>query len=186
MSRTAILWNRGLSLPAPMRESTHWTPLRDLTDLLALGCFARNLYVGGSDVLGIPAEVTGDVELPGWFPFLIDNSNSQISGFSNSNGGTLVVQVRYFVRVSNGAITFTPKIVYGTSMSALSTTATISGQAACSATSSAYTGTDQVQTVAFTLPAGAKWFKALGTIGGTPAAGYQAFARAVHDLYISS
>src|SRR4051812_25542418 len=104
MSRVLSLFARLPTLPAKMTETQHWTPLRDLTDLLASGALQRNLFVGGSENIGIPAEATGDVTLYNFTPWSVDNTSSQISGFSATNGGTLVVQVRFLVRVSNAAI----------------------------------------------------------------------------------
>ncbi len=171
------------------KMTTGFTPLRDDVDLLLASSLQKNLFVGGSEVNAIVAEATGDQPLIDFVPWLVDNSDSQISGFTDSppsgSAATLVVQVRFLVRVSNAAITVTPKIFYGSSMGAISTTATISGAAACSATAADYSGTNQIQTVTLTLPAGAKYFKAALTIGGTPASGYLAWARAYFDAYVS-
>jgi hypothetical protein len=154
--------------------------LRNNLNLLASGVFGRNILWGGSDVLGITGEATGDVDLPGWFPLVIDNASSVIS----DSGGTLVCQVRFLVRVSNAAINVTPKIVYGSTFPTFGSTATVSGTAACAATSSDYSGTNQYQTVAVTLPAASRIFKPLLTIAGTPASGYQVYGRAILDLYV--
>lgn len=153
--------------------------VRNDLNLLASGVFCRNLLIGGSDV-GITAEATGDVDLPGWFPVWIDNTSSAIS----DSGGTLVCQVRFLVRVSNAAINVTPKIVYGSTIGTLSTVATVSGTAACAATTSDFSGTNSYQTVSVTLPTGSKLFKPLLTIAGTPAAGYYVYGRAFLDLYV--
>lgn len=185
MSRVLSLFARLPTLPAKMTETQHWTPLRDLTDLLATGAVQRNLFVGGSELVGIPAEATGDVTLYDFVPWSVDNTSAQISGFSTTNGGTLVVQVRFMVRVSNAAINVTPKILYGSSMASIATTATISGAAACAATDSDYSGTNQIQTVTLTLPSGVKYFKPRLTVAGTPAAGYQVWGRAYYDAYVS-
>jgi hypothetical protein len=141
--------------------------LRNNLNLLASGVFGRNILWGGSDVLGITGEATGDVDLPGWFPLVIDNASSVIS----DSGGTLVCQVRFLVRVSNAAINVTPKIVYGSTFPTFGSTATVSG-------------TNQYQTVAVTLPAASRIFKPLLTIAGTPASGYQVYGRAILDLYV--
>lgn len=160
--------------------AAHLKKLRDFQRMAASGAFARNQYVGGDWNAGVDASSAGDVDVLRAVPFVIDNTSSYLSGSSG-----LVVQIRYYVRVSNAGITVTPKIVYGTALTNLTNAATISGQAACSATNSDYSGTDQIQTVAFTLPAGVKMFKPRFTIGGTPAAGYQAWVFTVLDCYIS-
>jgi len=164
----------------------HVQPLKDDLDLFMAGILCRNVFVGGSDSLGIPAESTGDVNLENWLPISIDNTLNQLSAFSDSNGGVLVCQMRFLVRVSNAGITVTPKIVYGTSIGGLSSVATISGAAACLATASDYSGTDQYQTVTLTLPSGANLLKPLLTIGGTPAAGYQVWGKVLYDCYVST
>lgn len=184
-SGTAGAWVDGDTF----KLTPHFTPLRDDLDLLLAGCLARNIPMGGDEVNGIVAEATGDVNLLHWLPVLIDNTSNQLSGFSDSppsgSAATLVAQVRFFVRVSNSGITVTPKMFYGASMASITSAATVSGAAACSATASDYSGTDQIQTLTLTLPAGAKYFRAALTIGGTPATGYQAWGRAVADLYVS-
>jgi hypothetical protein len=185
MSRVLSLFARLPTLPAKMTETQHWTPLRGLTDLLATGALQRNVFVGGSENIGIPAEATGDVTLYDSVPWSVPNESSQISGFSTANGGTLVVQVRFLVRVSNAAINVTPKVFYGSTMGSIATAATVSGTAACSATDSDYSGTNQIQTVTLTLPAGLKYFRAALTIAGVPAAGYQVWGRAFYDAYVS-
>lgn len=164
----------------------HVQPLKDDLDLLMLGVLGRNMFCGGSDSIGIPAESTGDVNLEGWIPISIDNTSGQLTSFSDANGATLVVRMRFLVRVSNAGITVTPKIVYGTTIAGLSSVATISGQAACNATSDLYTGTNQYQTVLVTLPSGAYLLKPLLTIGGTPASGYQVWGKATYDCFIQS
>jgi hypothetical protein len=171
------------------KNTTHFTPLRDDVDLLLAASLHKNLFVGGSENVGIPAEATGDVTLYDWVPWLVDNTGSQLSGFTDSppsgSAATLVVQVRFLVRVSNAAINVTPKILYGPSMTSIPSTATISGTAACSATNSDYSGTNQIQTVTLTLPSGVNYFKAKLTVAGTAAAGYQVWGRAYADLYVS-
>lgn len=166
---------------------THATPLRDALDLLSLAAVQRNLYVGGSELTGIPATATGDVVLYDYVPWLVPNDNNQIGGYVDSAGGaTLTRQVRVFARVSNAAINITPKIWYGSSMTAITTALSLTGAAACSATNADYSGTNQIQTVTFTLPTGAKYFKVGFTIAGTPAADYQIWGRAYYDCYVSS
>lgn len=166
--------------------TAHVQPLKDDLDLLMLGVLGRNIFAGGSDSLGIPAEATGDVNLENWLPIGIDNTANQLSSFSDVNSGVLVCQMRFLVRVSNAGITVTPKVMYGTTISGLSSVATISGTSACSATASDYSGTGQYQAVAITLPSGANLLKPMLTIGGTPAAGYQVWGKVLYDCYIST
>lgn len=161
-------------------------PLKEQIDLIMLGSWCRDLPVGGSSIDGIDGSTSGDKFLLGARPVRIDNSNAQLSGFTDANGATLVVNFIYFCRVSNAGISVTPKVVYGTSMSDLVTVATISGAFACTATGDDYTGSFQVQTVSLTLPSGAKWFLPICTIGGLPAEGYQAFVDVQHNRYIQS
>jgi hypothetical protein len=168
-----------------MTTTADWTPLRDLLILLAQGGLARNVYVGGSEVTGIVSEATGDKVLIDYVPLAIDNTDNRITGFDDDNGGTLTVQVRMFLRVSNTAINITPKVWYGTTMGAITTVATISGTAACAATNSDYSGSNQIQTFTVTLPSGARYLKVGFTIAGTPASGYQAWARAYADYYVA-
>lgn len=163
-------------------------PLKHQIDLDLAAVWFRNKYVGGSDVDGIDALSTGDVELRHWIPWEIDNASDQLTGFTDANGASLIVRVRYFIRVSSSGITFTPKVLYGsisTALTSIASTATISGQSACSATSSTYNGSAQVQDVLVTAPTGLKWFKAMGTIGGTPSTGDQVWARAEASCYVS-
>jgi hypothetical protein len=158
-------------------------PARNGLDMLALGVLQANVYAGGSDLAGIPADATGDVKLLEWKPLYFDNTSGQWTG----TAATLVAQYRYRIRVSNGAMTFTPKIWYAASESLLQSapvSATLSGQAACSATDADYLGTNQLQTVSFTIPSGAKYWAAGGTIGGTP--GGHVFASALRDIFIQT
>ncbi len=167
----------------------HYVPLRDTLDLLLGAVLQRNVFMGGDEVTGIVAEATGDVSLLHWLPILVDNTSSQLSGFTDSppsgSAASFVAQVRFMVRVSNGGISVTPKVFYGSSMGSITSVATISGAAACSATASDYSGTNQIQTVAVTLPAGAKYLRAALTVGGTPASGYQVWGRALADVYVA-
>lgn len=155
-------------------------PLQYNIELCALGSFCRGMYAGGDWADAIDCSAAGDVDLIRAVPFTVDNTNSQLSGATN-----LICQMTYYVRVSDAAVSVTPKIFYGATFAALTTAATISGQAACTATTTDYSGTNSIQTVVFTLPAGVKYFKAALTIGGTPAAGLYAYAYAVRDLYIN-
>lgn len=182
MSRIAKLYPRAGSLPRAVTSTTDFVPLRDLLDLLALGAFQRNVFAGGGHGVEIDASAAGTFDLPGWLPIGVDNRNSQISNFSNANGGTLVVQFRFLVWVSNAAITVTPK-VYDITAAALATTA---GGVGCSATSDDYSGSNQQQTLALTLPAALHYFKPRITIAGVPAAGYTAKALCLYDCFVDS
>jgi hypothetical protein len=169
--------------------TAHYKPLRDSVDSFLGAFWTRNLYVGGSENVGLPGTATGDVTLWEYVPWMVDNTGSQITGFTDSpptgSPATLVVQVRFLVRVSNAAINVTPKIWHSTTMGGSPTAATISGTAACAATNADYSGTDQIQTVALTLPTSLKYFKAGLTIAGTPDPSYQVWGRAYFDCYVS-
>jgi hypothetical protein len=163
----------------------HCEQTRDDLDINAL-YLQRNCFVG-SNLIGIPAEATGDVRLYDTYPAIdLDNSNSQLSGFTDANGATLIARVRYAIRVSNAAINITPKIKYGATETTVTTVASITGEAACSATSDAYSGANQNQVVLFTIPAGVKFFAPFVTIAGTPAVGYEVWARASVEVFIQS
>lgn len=164
----------------------HVQPLKDDLDILMLGVLGRNMFCGGSDTVGVPAIATGDVNLESWIPISVDNTANQLTSFSDSNGAALIVRMRFLVRVSNAGISVTPKIVYGSTITTITSVATISGQTACNATNDDYTGTDQYQTVLITLPTGVNLFKPLLTISGTPVSTYQVWGKAVYDCYISS
>lgn len=164
----------------------HVQPLKDDLDLLLLTTLCRNVFGGGSDAIGLDGSASGDVDLLDWTPFVVDNTSNQISTFSDANGATLVAQCRFLLRVTNAGITITPKILYGSTITTVTTVATISGAAACSATAVDFSGASQYQTVSITLPAGVTIFKPQVTIGGTPAAGYEVFARAYWDVFIQS
>lgn len=164
----------------------HVQPLKDDLDLLMLTTLCRNVYGGGTDALGIDGSASGDVDLLNWTPFVLDNTANQVSTFSDANSATLVAQCRFLLRVSNAAINITPKILYGTTITAVTSVATISGTAACSAAAVDFSGSNQYQTVTFTIPSGVNIFKPQVTIAGTPASGYMVFARAYWDVYIQS
>jgi hypothetical protein len=160
-------------------------PDRNDVDMLALAALQTNVFAGGSELVGLDASATGDVKLLEWQPLYFDNASAQWTG----TAATLVAQYRYRIRVSNAAITFTPKIWYASTEAGLISApiaATISGEAACSATDADYSGANQLQTVAFTIPTGAKYWAAGGTIAGSVAAGYQVWARALRDIYVST
>jgi hypothetical protein len=159
-------------------------PARNGLDMLAL-LGECNVDAGGSESIGIDASATGDKKLLDWKGLYFDNASGQWTG----TPATLVAQYRFRCRVSNAGITITPKLWYAATEAALISApvaATISGEAACSATNSDYSGTDQIQTVSFTIPSGAKFWAAGFTIAGAVAAGYQAWASAVRDIYIAS
>ena len=188
MSRVAKRLNLGVDyiVGDRFKKSKDIQPLKEQVELFMLGAWCRDLHVGGSRVIGVSVPATGDYDLVEWHPVIIDNVNDQLGGFTDGFGATLVVEFMYFIRVSDTGFTVTPKVAYGTDMSNLTTVATISGEAACSATSAAYTGTDQVQNVAFTLPAALKWFKPFFTVGGAPDNGSQAWVDVTHNRYIQS
>lgn len=184
MSRSLVLIPDVTVDPTLFTKSAFYDPLKDVTDLLALGVIQRNTYAGGGQGLPLSAEATGSVDLIPWIPIGIDNRNtSQISSFLTTNGGTLKVQFRFLVRVSDASINVTPRIFNITSNGA----ATISGAAACSATSDAYSGTNQQQTIALTLPSNVlNYFKPQITIAGSVAEGLKVWATAVFDLFVET
>ncbi len=187
MSRTLKRWSAAsIALAQHLTQTQHWSPLLDDLDLFMLGITQRNVPLGGSDTIGIPAESTGDVDLLNWTPLEIDNTNSQISNFSDLNGGVLVRRLRYLVRVSNAAISVTPKALYGPTITSLLSVVGLSGAAACSATAADYTGTNSYQLITMTIPPGLNIVKCQATISGTVAVGYQVWARAFYDCYIQS
>jgi hypothetical protein len=164
--------------------TTGFQRLKEQIDLLLAGAVQRNVYAGGSKSIGLSATATGDLRLSPVLPIEIDNTVDQISDFTDANGATLVVRFRFAVRVSNAAITVTPKVWQGDTEGAITVAATISGTAACSATNSDYSGTDQLQTITLTLPTAAKFYECGVTIGGTPASGYEVWAQAMCDVFV--
>jgi len=183
MSLQAILPRDHRPLPdkTGIGRSLDITPWRDGIVLGYNGAFARNVFCGaamrGSE---IDASATGTFDLPIWVPVLIDNQGNRISGFDNTNGGTLKVQFRWMLQVTNAAITVTPKI-YDITAAADATT---SGAAACSATADDFSGSNQRQVLALTLPNAAHEFRPNVVIGGTPAPGYLVRAAVVCDVYV--
>lgn len=154
-------------------------------DLMANADLGCNVPAGGSETEGIDASATGDHKLYHYVPLVFNNTSDRWTGTAS----TLVARYRFYVRVSNSGISITPKIWYAADDATLisgPTVATISGQAACTATAADYSGTNQIQTVDVTIPTGSKVWAAGFTIGGTPAAGYQVWARAWRDIFISS
>lgn len=168
---------RSFASPAPMTITADWSPLRSTLDCLMNGIIQRNVFAGGT--FELDASSSGSFDLPGWIPIEIDNSGNRITGFSDGTA-TLVVQFRYLLYVSSGALTVTPRI-YDITAGA---PATISGESACSDTALDFSGTDQQQTISLTLPNAAHVFKPQVTIGGTPAAGLVVKGIAVYDCYI--
>lgn len=119
-------------------------------DLLGLGVFARNLYGGGSEVVGFGVGAgTGWLTALDCLEFEIDNTGTQVSASAN-----LIAQVRVSVRVENAGITVTPRIYNITD----STVPTQSGAVACSAILTDFSGTNQKQTISLTIPTGKKKF----------------------------
>lgn len=166
-------------------------PARVLAAATAAGLLQRNVFAGGSLTEEIDASATGTFDLKPWLPIEIDNRNtSQISGFNNANGGTLVVQFRFLLRVTDANINITPRIVYASTVAGLAspTVATVSGSAACDDTADDFSASaDQYQTLALTLPANVlRIFKPQITIAGTPSTGYGAIALAMYDCYVLS
>lgn len=162
---------------------------RQLTNAQARGLYGRNVFAGGSLTEEIDASVAGTFDLKPWFPIEIDNRNTnQISGFDNANGGTLVVQFRFMLRVTDSGINITPRLVYASSMAGLASpsVATVSGAAACDDEDEDFAGSaDQYQTLALTLPANVlRLFKPQITIAGSVGTGIGAIALAMYDCYI--
>ncbi len=159
--------------PTFFAKTTHYDPMKNNFDLLMLGIIGRNQYWGGDDNIGILAAIATDVLGQG-DGFEIDNTGNQLSGSSG-----VVVQVRIRLRVENAAISVTPRI-YNVTDAAVATT---SGAAACAATATDFSGTNQQQTLALTLASGKKKYK----VQITPsAATYQAWASGVmSDIYIA-
>ena len=173
--------------PTDFLMTDHATPLMNLVNMMAAGALFIDKPVGGDEVTGVPTTATGDYVLFNWSPFFIDNRDNRLSGFSDGFGATFAATITMFLRVSNAAINATPKVWRATTRSGLITSptaATISGAAACSAISSAYSGTNQIQRVTLTLPNAANFWKVGFTIAGTPAAGYVTYARAWADCCV--
>jgi hypothetical protein len=164
---------------AYFKKTTHVTPLKYAIELAALGVFGRNQYMGGSaEGWSLDLTSAGDLDLqPVSLRFLVDNTNSQIT-----NSASVVVRVRYYLRVSSAVVSLTPKILKSTDDSSYSA-ATISGQAACTGTATNFSGTNQKQTVLLTLDAGLRYYRPQVTVGGAPATGLEGWAYALFDCY---
>lgn len=167
------------------KKGNFYQPVKEDVDLWLAGVIQRNIYAGGSTAFELDGSATGNFDLQPWVPILADNTNNQITAFTDANSAVLVVQMRFIVWVSNAAINVTPRIIRGATMATISTVVTISGQVACSDTTAALTGATQNQVVAITLPNAAHYFKPQITIAGTPAAGYTVKGLAVYDCYVS-
>lgn len=161
-------------------------PLKVDLDMLMLGSLQQNIPVGGSRETGFEVSADGDIDIPECFPVSIDNSNDQFGGFTDANGAILVARFRFLVRVSDVAISATPKLRYGASFGTITSVGTISGEAACSAIDDDYSGTNQYQEVDVTLPTGIKLWKPQLTISGTGALPYTVWAKVVYDLFVQS
>lgn len=155
--------------------------VKETLDVLMAGDLGRNRFVGGGQAFDLDGSATGTLDLQPWVPFGIDNRGNRLSDFSDANGASLIVQVRFLLWVSNGAINVTPKI-YDITAAALATT---SGGAACAATSIDYGGTNQQQTLTLTLPNAHHYFKPQLTIAGTPDSGYLVRGTAIYDCYVA-
>ena len=134
----------------PIKLTPHIQPAKDNFDLLALGVFARNVYGGGDENLGLPVGVgTGNVTVFNALNFEIDNSNSQVSASAN-----IICQVRVMVRVEDVTISVTPRVFNVTDASV----PTQSGAVACSTTPTDFSGANQQQTISFTPATGKKQY----------------------------
>jgi hypothetical protein len=149
MSRTAVAlptYTPGADTPVTIDDFLQ--PAKDNVDLLLLGVFARNVNGGGSETVGLDVGVgTGFVRAIEQIEIEIDNTGNQVSAAAN-----LVCQVRVCVRVANAAISVTPR-VYNVTDASVPTGGT---GVACSATAADFSGTNQQQTISFTLAAGKK------------------------------
>lgn len=159
--------------PTAFGKLTHYDPLKADIDLLLLGIIGRNQYWGGDDNVGILAAAVTDALNQG-DGFEIDNTGNQLSGSSG-----VVIQVRVRLRVEDASISVTPRI-YNVTDAAVATT---SGAAACSATATDFSGSNQQQTLALTPASGKKKYK----LQITPsAATFRAWASGIlSDIYVA-
>jgi len=177
-----------------VHHTQYLRPVARAVMMLALGVLQQNVPAGGSDTVGQDASATGDYRLLDWFPILNENASAQFSGFTdnNSNSAVYVARFRYKIRVSNSGITITPKVWYGASISTITNAATITDEngdpvAACNVVDAdppTYTGAHQYQEVWVTEPSGAKLWIPGYTVGGAPAANYQAWVSARWDRFV--
>jgi len=165
--------------------------MRILLNKLGFATLQRNIVMGGSKTEEYRVNADGDYDLIGWVPIIIDNRSTQFSGFTDSFGASLILSIRALVRVSDPAITGTPKIRYGSTFGAVAvagtgTVATISGAAACSTIAEDFSDTNQYQSLTLTLPTGSNIFKPQITIAGTGGNPYSFWALFLIDLYMDS
>src|SRR5687768_10141825 len=87
----------------------HWQPMKHALDILALNTFFRNNRLGGSREAWQTVTADGDYDLKDWIPFEFDNTNLQISGFTDppANGGSLVRRLRWLLQVRDATISIT-------------------------------------------------------------------------------
>ena len=166
-----------------MTETLFATPTKELFDMWMGGMIQPNLYVGGSMDIEIDASAAGTYDLRPWLPWRVDNRNNKITGFADSNGATLKVQVRYFVLVSQSSITATPSVYNIT----LGGNASYGAQppVGCTASAEDFSGANQQQTIDLALRSNqADYYKPQVTISGSPAAGLRCRALAIFDCYV--
>jgi hypothetical protein len=174
---------------AKVHHTEYLRPITRGQAMLATGSFVRGLLVGRGT---FTADATGDISLARalkvFAPIPFDNRSAQFSGFvdSNDNGATRICRFTYLIRVSNAAITFTPKVLNGSTIPTISTDTAIAGEAACAATDEDYSGTDQIQPIDLTMPSAFKWYLPIGTIGGIPVAGMDVDVTVLFDHYIET
>lgn len=175
-----------IQLGQAINHTNYIKPVKHDIDMLALATLQRNIRMGGSLLVGIDVNADADVDLLDWIPLEIDNTGTQFSGFSDANGATLTRRVRFLVRVSNAAISATPKLRYGSTFGTMTTVATISGEAACSAIASDYSGSNQYQSLTVTMPTGVTLWKPQLTIAGTGGNPYTVWGLAILDFFVQS
>lgn len=176
-----IAWVEG----QPVEIDNFLEPARINFDLLANCDIQKNVPAGGDEFVGIDATASGDKRLVNFHPLWFNNTSARWSG----TAGTLIARFRFHLRVSDPAINITPIVWYADDEETLLSSpsvAAITGEVACSATDADLSGSDQIQSVDITIPSGEKVWMAGVTIGGTPAAGLQVWARAWRDIYIAS
>jgi hypothetical protein len=172
--------------------TAHIQPLKEDVDILMLSTLFRNLWVGGTvGDAGINVEADGDYDIPNWKKHWVDNTSQQLTNFTDTNGATFVFQYHYYLRVSSGVISLTPKMRYGTTYSDVAvagtgSVATISGALACSGTAADFTGTNQYQIVGVTHPTGKKIWKPQVTVASTGGVPFEIWLDVYADCYIQS
>jgi hypothetical protein len=175
-------WVPGTTSPPADRakETNFLTPVKYNLELLCAGILGMNRFAGGGDI-ELDGSTAGTYDLRPMMSMGVDNRNNQISGFSDANSATIVIQFRFYLWSSNSALTLTPA-VYNVTQSATATTAT---PVACSAGSEDYSGTSQQQTITLSLYNGFCYYKPQVILAGTPARGYRWRAYAQFDAYMS-